>query len=96
MEIEELKLRIESFSELRKNWDPYDADEITPQSIITSCNVLDLISKTYDINEIYVYPMRNGGIQFEIGDYIEIQILNSDVTEFKFDSDFNIISETKL
>ena len=39
--------------------------------------------------------MRNGGIQFEIGDYKEIEIFNNDITELFFDSEYNIVSELK-
>lgn len=95
MGIEELKIRIESFSELEKNWDGYDADEITIQSIAVANSVLDSISKTTDINIISVFPMRDGGIQFEIGDYKEIEIFNYEVTEIEFNSEYDVINEVK-
>lgn len=95
MWIEGLKIRIESFSELEKNWDGYDANEITIQSIAVANSVLDSISKTTDINIISVFPMRDGGIQFEIGDYKEIEIFNYEVTEIEFNSEYDVINEVK-
>lgn len=93
MGINELKIRIESFSELEKNWDGYDSDEISNQSIAVANSVLDSISKSIDTNTISVFPMRNGGIQFEIGDYKEIEIFNYEVTEIEFDSEYNVINQ---
>lgn len=87
--IEKLKTIIKSFSKLEKNWDSYDANEITPQSIMTAYDVLDSIN---DVNDVKVFPMRNGGIQFEIGHYREIEILDFDINEIGFDSEFNKIS----
>ena len=95
MFVEELKIRIESFSELEKNWDGYNADEITISSIITAHGLLDSICTNYDLNSISVFPMRNGGIQLEIGDYKEIEILNDEITEIEFDSFFNVIRQLK-
>jgi hypothetical protein len=92
MNVEELNIKIESFSELQDNWDSYDADKITKQSIITAHVFLDSIHKKFDINIVSVFPMRNGGIQFDIGDK-EIEILNNEIKEFYFDSENNIIHE---
>ena len=95
MEIEDLKTRIESFSELKKNWDSYEADEITSSSIITAHSVLDFLSKTTDINSIAVFPMRDGGIQFEIGEYKEIEILNCEINEIDYNSDYSASKQLK-
>jgi hypothetical protein len=91
MGLEELEIRIKSFSDLKDNWDGYGADKITEQSILVAISLLDSLSN----DKILVYPMRNGGIQFEIGDYKEIEILNNDITEVIFDSELNIVSELK-
>lgn len=93
MGLEELEIRIKSFSDLKDNWDGYGADKITEQSILVAISLLDSLFKTTD--KILVYPMRNGGIQFEIGDYKEIEIFNNDITELFFDSELNIIKELK-
>lgn len=91
MTLEELEIRIKSFSDLKDNWDVYGADKITEQSIVVAISLLDSLSN----DKILVYPMRNGGIQFEIGDYKEIEIFNNDITELFFDSEYNIVSELK-
>lgn len=91
MTLEELEIRIKSFSDLKDNWDGYGADKITEQSIVVAISLLDSLSN----DKILVYPMRNGGIQFEIGDYKEIEIFNNDITELFFDSEYNIVSELK-
>ena len=91
MGLEELEIRIKSFSDLKDNWDGYGADKITEQSIVVAISLLDSLSN----DKILVYPMRNGGIQFEIGDYKEIEIFNNDITELFFDSEYNIVSELK-
>lgn len=91
MGLEELEIRIKSFSDLKDNWDGYGADKITEQSIVVAISLLDSLSN----DKILVYPMRNGGIQFEIGDYKEIEIFNNDITEVIFDSELNIVSELK-
>ena len=93
MDIEDIKIRIESFSTLENNWDSYGAAKITPQSIITAINISDSIFKTNDKNPINVFPMRNGGIQFEIGNCKEIEIFNCEIKEMLFDDDYNIIKE---
>ena len=95
MNIKELQERIMSFSLLKENWDSYNADKITKESIETALDFLDIISKTNDINDIAVFPTRCGGIQFEIGHYKDIEILNYNITEYEYDYDFNIVNKTK-
>jgi hypothetical protein len=95
MRIDELKMRIDSFSELKKNWNEYDSEEITSQSIEFANSILDTISKTNDVNDIKVFPMCNGGIQIEIGDFREIEIFNNEITDIEYDSEYNIINEFK-
>lgn len=92
MDIEELKSRIESFSDLEGGWDSYDAEEITEQSIMTALRVLDTISEEVDVDSVGVFPTRDGGVQFEIGDFREIEVLDDEVTEYEFDSDFNLVN----
>ena len=95
----ELHNKIDTFSQLEYNWDSYGSLPITSQSILTAHNVLDGIIQTMFLidgeylNETGVYPMRDGGIQFEIGDYKEIEILDNDVREFLYDDDFNQIKQ---
>lgn len=66
--LNQLERRINSFAFLEKNWDSYNADKISKESIRMAIKIL------YDMNNdgglaggiiINVFPMRNGGIQFE-------------------------------
>ena len=88
-----LKIVIESFSELEKNWGSYNEDEITIESIMTAHKVLDALPDVVDIQTVDVFPMRDGGVQIEIGEFKEIEIFNYNVTEIQFDSNLNVISK---
>ena len=88
-----LKIVIESFSELEKNWGSYNEDEITIQSIMTAHKVLDALPEIVDIQTVDVFPMRDGGVQIEIGEFKEIEIFNYTVTEIQFDSNLNVINK---
>jgi hypothetical protein len=88
-----LKIKIDSFSELEKNWGSYNEEQITIESIITANKVLDMLPDIIDIQKVYVFPMRDGGVQFQIGEYKEIEIFNYTVTEIEFDINLNIINK---
>jgi len=88
-----LKIIIESFSELEKNWGGYNEDEITIKSIMTAHKVIDTLPDIVDMQTIDIFPMRDGGIQIEIGEFKEIEILNYTVTEIQFDNNQNIINK---
>ena len=88
-----LKLRIESFSELEKNWGSYNEEQITSESIITANKVLDALPDIIDIQKVHVFPMRGGGVQIQIGEYKEIEIFNYTVTEIEFDINLNVINK---
>ena len=88
-----LKIKIESFSKLEKNWGSYNEDEITIESIITASKVLDMLPDIVEIQKVHVFPMRDGGVQIQIGEYKEIEIFNYTVTEIEFDINFNVINK---
>lgn len=88
-----LKIVIESFSELEKNWGSYNEDEITIASIMTAHKVIDGLPDIVDIQTVDVFPMRDGGVQIEIGEFKEIEIFNYTVTEIQFDSNLNVINK---
>ena len=65
---------IYGFSNLQKNWDSYNADTISQIAIDTAIEALNplhnkgLLANGITVN---VFPMRDGGIQFEFdGQYI--------------------------
>ena len=87
--IEELKIKIESFSELKKNWGSYNEDEITMQSIMTAIKYIDTIPNV--LNQVIdVYPMRDGGVQIDIGLLIEVEIMDNNIREIFYDHFYNI------
>jgi hypothetical protein len=88
-----LKIIIESFSELEKNWGSYNEDEINIKSIMTAHKVIDRLPDIVDIQTVNVFPMRDGGVQIEIGEFKEIEILDYTVTEIQFDSNLNVINK---
>jgi hypothetical protein len=93
----ELMERIHCFSELKQNWDSYNADAIAFSSIEIAKKLLTNLYErnlTDPVFQVSVFPMRNGGIQFEIdkaNDSCEIEI-NSDETLalITFDVEVNI------
>lgn len=91
MNKEALKIKVESFSGLRKNWGGYNEDEVAITSIITAHKVIDSLPNTAcDVN---VFPMRDGGIQIEVGDFHEIEIIGRSVTQINYNRNHNIINK---
>lgn len=94
---------IYGFSNLQKNWDSYNADTISQIAIDTAIETLNhlhnkgLLANGITVN---VFPMRDGGIQFEFdGQYIcaELEISpNGEVTFILFDDDGNIVEKEQI
>lgn len=94
---------IYGFSNLQKNWDSYNADTISQIAINTAIEALNhlhnkgLLANGITVN---VFPMRDGGIQFEFdGQYIcaELEISpNGEVTFILFDDDGNIVEKEQI
>lgn len=87
--IEQLKIKIESFSELKKNWGSYNEDEITMQSIMTAIKYIDTIPNVFN-QIINVHPMRDGGVQINIGEFVEVEIMDNNIKEIFYDKNLNI------
>jgi hypothetical protein len=102
-EYSNLSEKISGFSNLHSNWDSYNAEIISNAAIKAAKEILDHLNinglLTSDI-EINVFPMRDGGIQFEFdGEHIcaELEINpNGDSTFILFDDDGNIIDKGHL
>lgn len=104
-EIKYFKFRdaINGYANLQENWDSYNANPVSNNSIEISLEVLNyllfsgILSKGIYVN---VFPMRDGGIQFEFdGDNIcaELEInQNGELTFIQFDCEGNIIKEQQL
>jgi hypothetical protein len=89
---------INSFAELKKNWDGEDALEIEPEIIAASIRFLKLLCCICIQERPYVFPTKHGTILFEwFGkDNIgcgEIEIKGEDSCEFYFDEN---IKENKI
>ena len=73
-----LKDTIYGFGRLEKNWDSFNADAISNISINTAIEALDHLNLKGYLNIdfiVYAFPMRDGGIQFEIeGENISAEI----------------------
>jgi len=70
----ELIDKINGFKYLKKNWDSYDADPISEIAIIKSLEIVSYIKDFKNLYKISVFPMRNGGIQFEFDADINIEL----------------------
>ena len=57
--------KIKEFVNLKKNWDSYNACLISEDAISTAIMLVDVFSLN-DLSGVGVFPMRSGGIQFEI------------------------------
>ena len=94
---------IKGFSKLQPNWDSYNADVISQNAVDTAIETLNhLYSKGLLSNgiKVSVFPMRDGGIQFEFdGEYIcaELEInQSSELTFILFDDEGSIVDERQL
>jgi hypothetical protein len=94
---------INSFSKLKANWDSYNADKISKIAINAAIETLNYIqSKGYLSNyfNVNVFPMRNGGIQFEFdGENFsaELEINNNGELIFiLFDDEGSIVESEQL
>jgi hypothetical protein len=95
--------KIDEFSKLLSNWDSYNANVISKIAIATAKKVLDNIKTTGFLSgeiEINVFPMRDGGIQFEFdGNNIcaELEInQNGEMTFIQFSNDGGITKKLEL
>jgi len=94
---------INGFSNLKTNWDSYNADAISKNAIDTAIETLNyLLSEGLLSNgiNISVFPMRDGGVQFEFeGENIcsELEINPSgELTFILFDDNGNIVDKWQL
>lgn len=60
--------KIKGFSLLKSNWDTYDADLISVKAIDTAFDILEFLNGEEQLTNhlnVEVFPMRDGGVQFE-------------------------------
>jgi hypothetical protein len=95
----EFSEKINGFRFLEKNWDSYNADTISDKAIQKAISILDKIIQTTQNHSIklHVFPMRNGGIQFELDNEnqsFEIEIDTNGILKFiRFDEEGDILEE---
>jgi hypothetical protein len=101
--LKELKSKIEGFAYLQQNWDSYNADAISMIAIDVAKEILNYFHNNEFLTNgiaVHVFPMRDGGIQFEFdGENIcaELEINpNGDSTFILFDDEGNIIDKGQL
>lgn len=91
------------FSNLHSNWDSYNAEAISNVAINSAKEILDYLNINGLLTskiEINIFPMRDGGIQFEFdGKYIcaELEINpNGNLAFILFNDDGNIVDHVQL
>lgn len=57
--------KIADFKYLKENFDSYNSDKISELAIDTAIEIVNKL-RSADIEDVFVFPMRDGGIQFEI------------------------------
>jgi len=95
--------KISKFSKLQANWDSYNADPISQNAITTALETIDFLNNQGFLSSgisINVFPMRDGGIQFEFDSVVicaELEInANGELTFILFDDEGNIKVENQL
>jgi hypothetical protein len=98
-----LKRKIHKFTNLGNNWDDNGALMIATEAIKTAFSVTNLFTVEFSrcsLFAIHVFPMRDGGIQFEIDSKTrsaEIEIgASSEITFTEFDKEGNIIEKEEV
>lgn len=72
----DIKLKLESFAELKPNWDSYGAEEINISTVNFSNEIANELIEL-GVNLKFCYPLSYGGIQLEFYSnkyYIEIEV----------------------
>lgn len=91
-----LKTKIDSFKKLEQNWNGYNSDKITKESILTAQFILKNILINEDLSKVDVFPIANFGIQFDIGLDREIEISNNKSTFISYNENMEIIKEEEI
>lgn len=99
----ELLDTINSYSSLEPNWDSYGADAIAGTSIIVATKVLNHLRQPGNLPEgveVHLFPMRDGGIQFDFDSSnaeAELEIEASGEMRFiGYDDQGDVIEEQQL
>lgn len=94
--------KLNSFRNLKENWDSYNANKIGEIAIIKASDILeDFYSDSFLIKKltINIFPMRDGGIQFEFDEEnicAELEISPTGSLTFLSFNDEGEIKQTKV
>jgi len=91
--------KLDSFIHLKKNWDSYNADKVSQQTIDFSKKVVATLIEN-DVPIDFCVPLRNGGVQLEFHDgtnEFELEIHpNRSIIYIKYDLEGNIVQKKKI
>lgn len=89
----EILKKIDSFKDLKENWDSYGSEKIKSTAIRLASHFVNQCSKNGLVVE-FVVPMSSGNIQMEWGNNLELEIYsNGNVGLCLFDDDCNVIMD---
>lgn len=98
-----LRSKIEGFTHLEANWDSYNADVIDKNVINKALDTLDYLHTIGLLSNgivVHVFPMRDGGIQFDFDGknvFAELEISpNKDFTFILFNEKGKVLSKEQL
>ncbi len=96
--LEEIKTELDSFYELEKGWDSYDAEIINGKAIDLAKMIAGYIMLNYGSFPFAIFPLHfDGGISFQAKDF-DIEIFDEKIRIFTFISTRGktIVEEEKI
>ena len=93
---EGFKLEIESYRELKQDWDGYDADPIFPNVIDLAIKFVDILDEEL-IADVVLFPRTDGEIGFmwtfgNNNDYLELNVANEGVVRGFKENDIEYVN----
>lgn len=93
---EGFKLELESYRELKQDWDGYDADPIFPGAIDLAIKFVDILDEKL-IADAVLFPRSDGEIGFmwsfgSFNDYFELNVTNEGIVRGFKENDIEYIN----
>lgn len=95
--INSLLERLEGFRESckKKNWNGEGTLPVNPDSIdAAKIYIGKMMAIDFTKNEVLVFPKLDGGVQIEIGDYVEVEFHGYTAVIYYFDNAFVVEHES--